>query len=81
MPPNRPTSIDGIKKDPDNLMAKEKTGYVEDADGVELCANCKYFIPDEEGEGNGGCTYVKGVVEANAWCRYYAPSLENPPHG
>lgn len=74
-----PTSIDGFEKNPDSLVSKDKSKYVEDADGAEICENCKYYIPDEDGNGNAGCTVVEGVVEPNAWCRYYAPSLENPP--
>lgn len=69
------TSQGGMKRDPDELTSKGGANYT--SAGVkqreQTCADCRYYIPDKEGDGLGACSAVKGYIEPKAWCTLYAP--------
>lgn len=70
-------SIDGIERDPDDLLTREEAAYQCYPQGYQLCANCKYFIPgkpNETGSGDGACAIVEGVVRSRDYCARYEPA-------
>jgi hypothetical protein len=77
-------SIDGIERDPNDLLTREEAAYQCHPQGYQLCANCTYFIPGkpkETGSGNGACAIVEGVVRSRDYCARYEPAerLEEYP--
>ena len=78
-------SIDGIPREPDELLSKADAAYQCYPQGSEQCSNCRFFVPYRTPEDLGGCTEVEGEVRTMDWCaRYeptdrldYAPSLDH----
>lgn len=62
-----------MKRDPDNLMSKEDVNYRSEGSSQSNCANCRYYIPDKNGDDLGACSLVEGDIEPKAWCSRYAP--------
>ena len=71
------TSQGGSKRDTDTLNSKGNANYASDVSQREqTCANCRYYIPDENDDGLGACSIVEGYIEPDAWCTLYAPYRE-----
>lgn len=48
-------------------LSKEAAGYLDRSPMVsERCGNCSMFLVKAH-----ACTLVKGVIEMQAWCRYW----------
>jgi hypothetical protein len=70
-------SIDGVERDPSDLLTREEVAYQCYPQGYQLCANCRFFIPgkpNETGSGNGACAIVEGVVRSRDYCARYEPT-------
>lgn len=67
------TSLGGMKRDPDSLRPKGSVNYQSDSPNQSKCADCRYYIPDKNGNGIGACSMVKGDIKPKAWCSLYAP--------
>lgn len=67
------TSLGGMKRDPDSLRSKDGANYQSNGPEQSKCANCRYYIPDKNGDGLGACSMVEGYIEPKAWCSLYAP--------
>jgi hypothetical protein len=39
----------------------------EPRDGQQ-CTDCRFYIPDKNGDGLGACAVVEGKIEPQAWC-------------
>lgn len=65
------TDLDGTKRDPNSLTSKGDVNYRSDGSGTSKCSNCRYFIPDKNGDGHGACSLVEGEIEPAAWCSLY----------
>lgn len=75
-------SIDGISRDPDDLVDKPGSAYQCFPQGYQLCANCRYFIPSQSGQKEAGaCVRVEGWIRSQDWCALYAETdrLEQRP--
>jgi len=72
-------SVDGGRRNPDNVLPKEEVGYKCSLQktghpmGEQLCSNCTFFIPDKDGDGIGACTQVAGQIRSQHWCEIWAP--------
>lgn len=49
---------------------KSAVGYEHPADGVDRCADCKYFIRNGP-QANVACRKVEGVILPADWCRLF----------
>lgn len=68
-------SIDGIQRDPDaDFTLKENAAYTCRKQGMQMCANCRFFVPSRDGDRVGACTVVAGEVRSTDWCGLYRPS-------
>ena len=81
-------SIDGIQRDPDELLSKADAAYQCFPQGPEQCSNCRFFVPYRTPEDIGACTEIEGEVRTLDWCARYeptdrlddAPSLDHVDH-
>ncbi len=71
-------SIDGVVRNPDELISKEDAGYKCGAMGAQLCANCHFFIPSKGNDMIGACALVGGRIRSQDWCARYQPSDRLP---
>ena len=74
-------SIDGIPREPDELLSKADAAYQCYPQGSEQCSNCRFFVPYRTPEDLGGCTEVEGEVRTMDWCARYEPTdrLDDAP--
>lgn len=70
------TSLGGMKREPDSLTSKENANYQSNSSGQSNCENCRYYIPEKNGDNLGACSLVEGDIEPKAWCSRYAPYKE-----
>lgn len=54
---------------PVHKVTKSAAGYEDPAKGEEHCGICKFFEAIEPRH----CSRVKGIIEAEAWCRLFKP--------
>jgi hypothetical protein len=66
------TSLGGVKRSSGSLTSKAGANYQSDGPSKSKCANCRYYIPDKNGDGLGACSLVEGYIEPKAWCSLYA---------
>lgn len=55
-------------------LDKASVQYQEEPKGDQRCDNCVFWIPDDDGDGMGGCQQVKGSIAPEAWCAIWAPA-------
>jgi hypothetical protein len=67
-------SIDGIERNPDDLLDRQEVAYQCYPQGYQLCANCAYYIPSKTKDDAGACALVAGKVRSRDWCARYKPS-------
>jgi hypothetical protein len=66
------TAIDGTRRNPDGLSTKEAVQYQSQPKGDQQCSNCRFYVPDRNGDGLGACAIVEGQIQPEAWCASYA---------
>lgn len=71
-------SIDGVVRNPGELISKEDAGYKCGAMGAQLCANCHFFIPSKGNDMIGACALVAGRIRSQDWCARYQPTERLP---
>lgn len=49
-------------------LTQAQASYREQAQGLSLCGDCKYFQPPS------ACAIVEGTISASGWCSKYAKS-------
>lgn len=62
------TSQDGTERNPDSLSAKDAVSYQTEPKNGQQCADCRYYIPDKNGDGTGACAIVEGNIEPTGYC-------------
>ncbi len=67
-------SIEGVERDPDDLMSKEDVAYETNPRNYQLCANCSFFCPSQTTDPFGACTEVEGAVASQHWCAIWDPA-------
>ncbi|MDO6437277.1 high-potential iron-sulfur protein [Cyclobacterium sp. 1_MG-2023] len=60
-------------------IAKRKSLGYEEKSPLEgdKCDNCQLYLPPTKKRKCGGCQLFKGPVNADAYCTYWAPRVEN----
>lgn len=66
-------SLDGLQRDPSDLTSKEDAVYTCHKEGLAMCANCRFFVPNDVEGKPGACTAVEGYVRSTDWCALYQP--------
>lgn len=69
------TAQSGDTRDPDQVAAKEVVDYQAEPNGDQRCAECRFFVPDRDGDGLGACAIVEGTIDPDGWCSSYAPPV------
>lgn len=62
------TSQDGTQRNPDSLSAKDAVSYQEEPKDGQQCSDCRYYIPDKDGNGMGACAIVEGEISPSGYC-------------
>lgn len=53
-------------------QSKEDVGYqVPSQSPQEVCGNCEWYCPPEDGGARGGCGIVGGSIAVNGWCQLW----------
>jgi hypothetical protein len=60
--------VDGTTRDPERLSSKQAVSYQSSPNDGQQCSDCRYYIPDKNGDGLGACTLVEGTIEPTGWC-------------
>lgn len=53
-------------------QAKGDIEYSHSPNGDQYCGNCKWYVPDADGDGFGACSVVKGKIHACDYCNLYS---------
>lgn len=64
--------VEDYKRDPDDLISKEKAEYQREPKFENSCETCATFIPDKNGDCLGACIRVEGLIDPTGWCEYYS---------
>ena len=67
------TAQGGSERNPDSLATKQAVQYQSSPKEGEQCSDCRFYIPDKNGDGLGACSIVEGMIEPEGWCASYAP--------
>lgn len=62
------TAQDGTERSPDSVATKEAVQYQSTPKDGQQCTDCRFYIPDKNGDGLGACAVVEGTIEPEAWC-------------
>ena len=66
------TDQGGMERDPANLQTKQAVNYQSTPNNGNQCSDCRFYIPDKNGDGLGACTLVEGEIEPEGWCVSFA---------
>ncbi|MFC6990095.1 high-potential iron-sulfur protein [Haloplanus sp. GCM10025708] len=66
------TSLDGTERNPDALATKSGVEYQSSPRNGQRCSGCRYYVPDQNGDGLGACAIVEGKIEPDGYCVSYA---------
>lgn len=56
------------------IQQREQLQYVADSPKEDqICANCRFWQPDQQEGACGGCQLIKGPIHPNGWCQTWAP--------
>lgn len=66
------TAQGGMQRDPEKLQTKQALNYQSTPNDGEQCSDCRFYIPDKNGDGLGACTLVEGKIEPEGWCVSFA---------
>ncbi len=56
------------------IQQREQLQYVAQSQKEEqICANCRFWQPDQQEGACGGCQLIKGPIHPNGWCQTWAP--------
>lgn len=58
----------GTTRDPDSVARKQAVDYQSTPRDGQQCSNCRFYIPDKNGDGLGACAVVEGMIEPKGWC-------------
>ena len=62
------TAQDGTERSPDSVATKRAVMYQSEPRDGQQCTDCRFYIPDKNGDGLGACAVVEGKIEPQAWC-------------
>lgn len=54
-------------------QGKDAVSFQHTPSGEQHCGNCGLFVPDQDDDGFGACTLVKGKIHHCDWCNAYSP--------
>ena len=70
------TALNGQERDPRNLSTKDAVNYQSEPSGEKQCSNCRFYVTDKNGDGQGACAIVEGTIAPDAYCVSYSPHEE-----
>lgn len=62
------TSQGGVDRNPDSLTKKSTVSYQSQPKDGSKCADCRFYIPDKNGDDLGACAIVEGKIEPSGYC-------------
>jgi hypothetical protein len=65
------TAQAGGERDPEALSSKSAVNYQSEPKDGQQCSGCQFYIPDKNGDGQGACSIVEGVISPDGWCASY----------
>lgn len=67
-------ALNGQSRPSEPNQGKDSVGYQHTPNGDKHCGDCSLFVPDQNGDGFGACTLVKGKIHhcdfCNLWSSY-----------
>jgi len=67
------TALGGQQRDPNGLSTKDAVSYQSQPKDGQQCSGCRFYIEDQNGDGQGACAIVEGNIDPSAYCVSYAP--------
>jgi hypothetical protein len=67
------TALGGTQRNPDGLSSQAAVRYQSRPKNGQQCSDCRFYIPDKNGDELGACAIVAGKVAPEGWCVSYAP--------
>lgn len=66
-------SLSGATRSPGAQQAPDSPGVAlqHTPEGNQYCGNCSLYVPDQDGDGFGGCLSVAGKIHPCDWCLLY----------
>jgi nitrous oxide reductase accessory protein NosL len=74
------TAIGGQARDPDGLSTKDAVSYQAEPSDGQRCSDCRFYIEDRNGDGQGACAIVEGEIDPEGYCVSYV-SVQNDDSG
>ena len=65
-------ALNGQARPDEPNQGKEGVSYAHSPNGDQHCGNCALFVPDEDGDGFGACTAVKGKIHTCDYCALWS---------
>lgn len=65
-------AFNGQSRPDEPNQAKDSVQYEHSPNGDQYCGNCQLFVPDQDGDGFGACTVVKGKIHHCDYCNLWS---------